>query len=257
MQRFIFVDLDDTLFQTLRKCPEGDPHLEARAFLANNSANSFASTKQQWLWSWISEGFRVVPVTGRDLGSFERVNLPFAEDIVLNHGAVILTPEREVDPEWMQGMLTALPAYYPNFMQLWQALEQFAVHKPEYKLRLVEDFGQLWYGVIKHQQASEASLQQLLIEHILPHPSVQDGSLYWHLNGNNLAVLPKIINKESAVAYLLARYQREYGPVLSFGAGDSLSDAPFLALCDYAILPKGTQLHTQTFCKRSDQQVSG
>lgn len=257
MQRFIFLDLDDTLFQTLRKCPVEDQHLVARAFLANNTANSFATTKQQWLWTWISEGFRVVPVTGRDFGSFERVNLPFAEDIVLNHGAVILTPQRQVDPVWMQGMLTALPEYYEKLMQLWQMLEQFVHQKPEYKLRLVEDFGQLWYGVIKHQQASEASLQQLLVEQILPHPNVQDGSLYWHLNGNNLAVLPKIINKESAVAYLLTRYQREYASVLSFGAGDSLSDAPFLALCDYAILPKGTQLHTQTFGKHNDQQVFG
>jgi len=62
--------------------------------------------------------------------------------------------------------------------------------------------------------------------------------LYWHLNGNNLAILPKVINKESAVGYLLARYREQHAELLTFGAGDSKTDAAFMALCDYAIIPK-------------------
>jgi predicted mannosyl-3-phosphoglycerate phosphatase (HAD superfamily) len=77
---------------------------------------------------------------------------------------------------------------------------------------------------------------------IKSHPYIIDGSLYWHLNGNNLAVLPKIINKESAVSYLIDVYRQQHPELLTFGAGDSKTDAPFMALCDYALIPKNTQL---------------
>ncbi len=87
----------------------------------------------------------------------------------------------------------------------------------------------------------EAALEDLLAM-VKTHPAVQAGSVYWHINGNNLAALPKIIAKEHAVAYLLAKHHQEHGEVLSFGAGDSNTDAPFLALCDYAVVPKNKQL---------------
>ena len=84
--------------------------------------------------------------------------------------------------------------------------------------------------------------KKLLESVIKPHPSIIDGSLYWHINGNNLAVLPKIINKEGAVSYLLAQYKSQYPELLTFGAGDSRTDAAFITLCDYALIPKNTQL---------------
>ncbi|MGZ8946758.1 MAG: hydrolase, partial [Methylococcaceae bacterium] len=99
MQSYIFLDLDDTLFQTLRKCALGadDPNLQVRAFLPDGTPNSFATHKQQWLWHWLAKGFRIVPVTGRDVHAFERVTLPFQEEVILNHGAVILDKQRNID----------------------------------------------------------------------------------------------------------------------------------------------------------------
>jgi predicted mannosyl-3-phosphoglycerate phosphatase (HAD superfamily) len=44
------------------------------------------------------------------------------------------------------------------------------------------------------------------------------------------------------VQYLLDHYRRQHPEILTFGAGDSRTDAPFLALCDYALIPKNTQL---------------
>lgn len=246
MQRYIFVDLDDTLFQTLRKCAAEEQNLAPRAYLHDERANSFATEKQQWLWNWLDAGFRIIPVTGRDFPGFARVSLPFHEEIVLNHGAVILDKQRQVDSGWMAQMQAVLPDYLSKLMPLWAQIEAFANQSIGYKVRLVEDFDMTWYGVVKHADGTEARLKKLLDVIILNHPSIRDSSLYWHLNGNNLAVLPKIINKESAVQYLLARYQQQYGNILSFGAGDSNSDAPFLALCDYALLPKNTQLFNAT-----------
>ena len=244
MQSYIFLDLDDTLFQTLRKCAPGvDDHgLEVRAFLPDGTANSFATQKQQWLWHWLSKGFKIVPVTARDVHAFERVNLPFQEEVVLNHGAVILDKQRKVDPVWQDNIMQTLPMYHQKLLEVWADVERYAALNPGFKPRLVDDFGTLWYGVIKHSDGSEATLKIVLDELIRQHPYVLDGSLYWHLNGNNLALLPKIINKESAVRYLLDRYRQQHPEILTFGAGDSNTDAAFMALCDYALIPKNTQL---------------
>ncbi|MFI3187600.1 MAG: hydrolase [Methylococcaceae bacterium] len=254
MQSYIFLDLDDTLFQTLRKCVPGvnDHALQVRAVLPDGTANSFATHKQQWLWHWLSKGFRIVPVTARDVHAFERVNLPFQEEVVLNHGAVILDKQRKVDPVWMDRIMQSLPEYQQKLLDVWADVELYAQRHPGFKPRLVNDFGITWYGVIKHTDGTEMILKTLLDQLIKPHPHVVDGSLYWHINGNNLALLPKIINKESAVSYLLDIYKQQHPEVLTFGAGDSKTDAPFMALCDYALIPKNTQLYaTLAFAETS------
>ncbi|MSP27722.1 MAG: hydrolase [Methylococcales bacterium] len=244
MQRYIFLDLDDTLFQTKRKCEFGadDPRLQMRATLPDGTPNSFATHKQQWLWDWLSQGFKIVPVTARDVHAFGRCTLPFQEEAVINHGAVILDKQRQVDEVWMARMMQALPIYHEKFFDLWAEIESYCQQQQGFKPRLVNDFSVTWYGYIKHEDRIETTLKKLLDAVIKPHPSILDGSLYWHINGNNLAVLPKIINKEDAVSYLLAQYKREYPDLLTFGAGDSRTDAPFITLCDYALIPKNTQL---------------
>ena len=244
MQSYIFLDLDDTLFQTLRKCALGadDPKLQARAFLPDGTPNSYATHKQQWLWQWLEKGFKIVPVTGRDVHAFERVELPFQEEVVLNHGAVILDKQRTIDSVWMDGMMEALPAYHEKLLEVWTEIEAYCQRNNGFKSRLVIDFDITWYGVVKHIDGTEKTLKKLLDSIIKAHPHILDGSLYWHLNGNNLAVLPKIINKESAVSYLIDSYKQQHPELLTFGAGDSHSDAPFMALCDYALIPKNTQL---------------
>lgn len=244
MQSYIFLDLDDTLFQTLRKCAlDTDPaSLQVRAFLPDGTPNSFATTKQQWLWQWLSQGFKVVPVTARDAGAFARVNLPFKEEVVLNHGAVILDKQRAVDPVWMDSMMQALPGYHDKLLTVWEEVKTYAAQHQGYKLRLVDDFEVTWYGVVKHKDGLESTLRLVLDKVIKPHRYVEDGSLYWHINGNNLALLPKIINKESAVDYLLGQFKQKHPELITFAAGDSKADAPFMELCDYALIPKNTQL---------------
>jgi hypothetical protein len=244
MQNYIFLDLDDTLFQTLRKCERGpdDSTLKVRAYLPDGTPNSYATRKQQWLWQWFAKDFRIVPVTARDAQAFARVDLPFREEAVLNHGAVILDRQGRIDKVWMERMVSAMPSYLEKLQTVWERVTDYVLRETGYKLRLVEDFGRLWYGVVKHQSGSEAPLKLLLDEVIKEHDYLVDGSLYWHLNGNNLAVLPKIINKETAVGYLLDRYRQQHPELLTFGAGDSHTDAAFISLCDYALIPKNTQL---------------
>ena len=143
MQSYIFLDLDDTLFQTLRKCVPGvnDHDLQVRAVLPDGTANSFATQKQQWLWHWLSKGFKIVPVTARDVHAFERVNLPFLEEVVLNHGAVILDKQRKLDPVWQDNLMQTLPEYHQKLLGVWAEVERYAQHHPGFKPRIVNDFG--------------------------------------------------------------------------------------------------------------------
>lgn len=244
MQRYIFLDLDDTLFQTLRKCPEpkDDPRLAVRAFLPDGTPNSFATHKQQWLWDWLAKDFKMIPVTARDFNAFKRVTLGFHEEVILNHGAVILTKQGELDRLWMAMLLAELPRFHAQLLKIWGEITAYTAQDSGYKLRLVNDFGVIWYGVVKHSAGTEAVLQTIIDAVLRNHPDIANGSLYWHLNGNNLAVLPKIINKESAVAYLINRYRQLDPELLTIGAGDSKSDAAFMTLCDYAMIPSQTQL---------------
>ena len=139
-------------------------------------------------------------------------------------------------------MMQALPAYLEKLLDVWSEVEAYCRRYNGFKLRLVNDFDITWYGVIKHVDGTETTLKTLLDSIIKVHPHILDGSLYWHLNGNNLAVLPKIINKESAVSYLIDGYKQQHPELVTFGAGDSNTDAPFMGLCDYALIPKNTQL---------------
>lgn len=244
MHAYIFIDLDDTLFQTLRKLKPGynPAELVARALLADGRENSFATPKQQWLWQWLSRDFKIVPVTARDGGAFQRVLLSFTEEAVLNHGAVILDKHGQVDAEWQQQMQAERAHWQAKLHALWQVILAYCENFPDYKPRLVDDYGETWFAVVKHRSGDEAPLRQLLDDCLLNHPALTDGSFYWHLNSNNLAILPDAIRKERAVAFLLDRYQQQAGEIFSIGAGDSLTDVPFLALCDYALIPSNTQL---------------
>jgi hydroxymethylpyrimidine pyrophosphatase-like HAD family hydrolase len=247
MQHFIFVDLDDTLFQTLRKCggAAANPQengLTPRAFLKNGAPISYSTRKQDHLWQWLVKAGHVIPVTARNYDAYSRVDLRFPADAVLNHGAVIVNEHHRIDLEWQAQMAQLLPPYHHELIDLWGQVQFHAQKDPALQPRLVEDFGVIWYGVVKHADASEAALRALHDTLIIKHEAVACGRLYCHINGNNLAVLPRVVGKAHAVGFLLERYARRYDALLTVGIGDSKTDSPFMALCDYAMIPGNTQL---------------
>lgn len=251
MQHYLFVDLDDTLFQTQRKIPSQQlDNVRPTAYLRNGEVISYATAKQQRLWHGLAQGFRVVPVTARDFHAFHRVDLPFREEAVLNHGGVVLQADRSLDMEWHETLSAKLRGHGDDLQALLDTVLQYRAVSGDSGFRpwLVEDFGVQWYLVVKHDGGDEAALlrlRQYLQGSFAP---VQTGRFYLHDNGNNLAVLPAPVNKADAVAYLQGRYAERHGcELLTVGMGDSLTDAPFMALCDYAMLPRNTQLHRRVF----------
>ncbi|MGR8933812.1 MAG: hydrolase [Gammaproteobacteria bacterium] len=251
MQPYLFADLDDTLFQTRRKLPDCEAgNARPTAYLRNGEAISYATLKQQRLWRMLAQGFRVIPVTARNYDAYSRVDLPFVDEAVLNHGGVILNADRAPDAAWLERTSAAVRTYEDALRRLLDALYSYRAETGDAALkpRLIEDFGVCWYLVVKHAGGDETALERLANDLLLNDSHVLSGKFYLHGNGNNLAVLPRSVNKADAVAYLRQRFtERHDCALLTVGMGDSLTDAPFMALCDYALIPNNTQLHRHIF----------
>lgn len=243
MKKFLFVDLDDTLFHSVGKC-DADDELQAAAFLKDGSACSFTNARQRAFIAWTQEGMTLIPTTARNLNAYKRVDLPFHHYAVLNYGGVILTPDGTTDQAWMQIMQTDMHSALRGLREIMSVMDDYAKSAGlGGRARLIEDFDIPFYVVMKDPEKVASHLEQVERNAVTPWLLSAAGSDFFvHRNGNNLAILPKALNKARAVAHLHDRLRAEYGPIMTFGMGDSTSDARFMAACDYAIVPKGSQL---------------
>ena len=93
MRILTFLDLDDTIFQTERKCPPG-ASLEVGAVNRAGEPLSFMTPAQKTLLTWLLSTTMVIPTTGRDAAALSRVRLPsgcrFSRGAIVNHGGTIL-----------------------------------------------------------------------------------------------------------------------------------------------------------------------
>ena len=67
-----------------------------------------------------------------------------------------------------------------------------------------------------------------------------------HYNGNNLALTVRGAQKHDAVRRVGAELERD-GPIVTIGAGDSLTDISFLRVCDFALVPRDSQIQMETW----------
>ena len=249
MKKFLFADLDDTLFQTLEKCAAlaSPDALEPAAYYADGSICSYTTPAQRAFFSFASEGMTVIPTTARSLDSFERVSLGFTSYVLLNFGGVILQPDGAIDRDWQGRMHALMTAALPGLQDLARRIDAWA-EATGYagRTRMVEDAGTPFFIVVKDPKKVTANLE--IIEREVVRPWIADGNDGYcvHRNGNNLAILPGSLDKANAVAYVTERLRREHGEIITFGMGDSRSDARFMTDCDYAIIPRRTQLSSLT-----------
>ena len=240
--KFLFADLDDTLFQSLEKCHTSDG-LEPAAFLKDGAPISYTSATQRAFLAFAQDGMTVIPATARNRDAFSRVALPFSSYAVLNYGGMVLTPDGAIDSAWRGQMQDAMHAALPGLQELSRLLDDYA-EKTGFggRTRLIEDSGTPFYLVLKDPQKRAETLAPFELEVARAWLHDGDKPYYLHRNGNNFAVLPNALNKAHAVRYVIDQLRREHGDILTFGMGDSRADAAFMAACDYAIIPSRTQL---------------
>ena len=234
MTPVILTDLDDTLFQTLPKCPPGIDGLRQMSSLLDGRPSGFATPMQQHFLRWLETG-TVIPVTARGRDVLARVDVGQAPAICSN-GGCILGDDGAIDRDWHDRLATEARRGAP-VEAVYHALTG-ALCTDRFRHWAVEENGLTLYIVVKSnaQDAGElAVLEQELA------PQVPTG---WrcHRNGNNLAYLPPWLSKRHAARYLIdqIRAARPDQPII--GIGDSVSDVGFMDLCDFAAVPTRTQL---------------
>ena len=240
MRAIALVDLDDTLFQTLRKCPADVPpeRLVPIGFASDGSPLSYATPRQLSLIDWLAETSWLVPVTARSREALMRARIPFTA-AVCAHGGVIIGEDGEVDQGWHRHAAAQSAAVQAELETLrGQVAAEAERRRAGLRVRVLNEGELGLYVLAKHEEADEAALNATI-----------DAALHavppgWtvHRNGNNVALMPPWLGKQHAVAALLPRLRARHPDAPVIGIGDSLTDAPYMAICDFAMMPKGSQL---------------
>lgn len=246
MKKFLFVDLDDTLFQTPGKCLK-DEDLHPAAYLKDGAACSFTTSRQRAFFELMHREMTLIPTTARNRDALSRVDLPFSSYAIIDYGGVVLEPGGAVDTVWFETMRMDMEQALTGLREAMQVIDGYAESAGlKGRARLIEDCSTPFYIVVKDPEKKAEHLEQMECEAIAPWLATAGKDFFIHRNGNNLAVLPKTLNKARAVEYLRKRLEAEHGEIMTLGMGDSGSDARFMAACDYAIVPSGSQLAALT-----------
>lgn len=247
MKKFLFVDLDDTLFQTPGKCA-GETDLHPVAYYQDGLVCSFSTPRQRAFFELMDRETTLIPATARDHDGFNRVNLAFSSHAIIDFGGIVLTPGGTPDGDWLDLMRAEMALAFDGLKESMDVMDRYSARAGfKGRARLIEDHATPFFVVIKDPDKQTDRLALMEREALQDWLGSETGQhFYLHRNGNNLAVLPKTLNKARAVRYLQQQLRAEHGEIMTLGMGDSQSDARFMAACDYAIVPSGTQLAALT-----------
>lgn len=235
----VFLDLDDTLFQTVAKM-SGVPTRYPASHDVLGVVSGYQSEAQKTLLQWLRRDCDLVPVTARSVEAFGRVALEFSGGAICAHGGVILRPNRDIDPHWQRAMAEQLRPFHSRLPRLCDAaLRAGAQLGISLRGWVLEEEGQRHCVVIKHNAGSDAQLVSL--RDTLLTAGLLEG-MYTHLNGNNLALIPQGVSKRAAVEHYLAQDRAVQGNRLVLGIGDSVTDLGFMGLCHFWATPSGSQI---------------
>lgn len=239
MRKIIYLtDLDDTLFTSQRKVtgPVGAP-----VTTANNGHHSYMSAAQEALLDMMRGSGEVIPVTARSSDAFARVHLDFGtRRAILANGAVVLNAQGAPDPVWLEHTSGIGRAAEGQMAEMRGTIAE--EYGDSVRSWIVEEYGAPVYLCAKMNledperiSDSLAEMLSLLIERF------DLSGFQHHVNGNNLSLTPIGISKRAACEYLISQLDDRSGTLL-VGAGDSLTDLPFMGHCDFMLIPSGSQI---------------
>lgn len=232
-------DLDDTLFRSLSKHP--DPAGLSRVTTATNGHHGHMNAAQRGLFSALRATGAVIPVTARSSEAFARVHLEFGTGrAVLANGAVIRDEAGRLDPEWHARTARITSQFKPLLSEMSALIcSEFG---PSARSWVVEEEGVPVYFCVKmNAQGAGAVRDGIFAARELLTANLDLSDMWGHVNGNNLSFTPFGISKRDACVHLIERLGDRGGAPL-IGLGDSLTDLPFMGLCDFMMIPTGSQI---------------
>ncbi|PKG24037.1 hypothetical protein [Niallia nealsonii] len=197
----------------------------------NNEDVSFMTKDSFFLLQEIAKECLFVPVTTRTYEQYKRVFI-FGKEIpvdysVTNNGSHIYY-RGELIKEWKTKVLFRLEEECIKKELLLEQLEKFNVKGT---LKIADD---LFFYYILNQELSTDEKNRM---------TEMAKAVGWKvsLQGKKLYFMPLPICKGEAIKYI----QKREGITTVFGAGDSILDAPFLAVCDSPFIPRHGEIALQ------------
>ncbi|WP_045411871.1 hypothetical protein [Vibrio owensii] len=240
-----FVDLDDNLFQTSRKINKFYKNECTIAALDRQyKPRSFFTLKQSNYLQWLLVNSEVIPVTARGTEEISRVAVNFMSWKIITHGAVIQKPCGEIDYGWQEIITTQLHPYQIILHKMQEELTKlFEVSNVNAWARINYEYnGVAVFLAAKH--SNNKCVKELYDVVDKFNTKYRFNGFYMHRNDNNIALIPRCIEKGIAVKYLLKKLKTEELGVPVVGLGDSISDHKFLRQCDWFGMPKKGQITT-------------
>jgi hydroxymethylpyrimidine pyrophosphatase-like HAD family hydrolase len=232
-------DLDDTLFRSLAKQP--NPAGLSRVTTATNGHHSHMNNKQRSLFAALRATGTVIPVTARSSEAFERVHLDFGTGrAILSNGAVIRDETGVPDPDWSEQTARIGRSCDPLFSEM-SALIQASFGAAARCWTVTEEGASVYFCVKMNATEAKAVQTGISTAHELLTESLDLSALWGHINGNYLSFTPIGISKRDACTYLIDQLG-DRGEISLIGLGDSLTDLPFMGLCDFMMIPSGSQI---------------
>lgn len=234
---FLFTDLDDTLWQTKRKIENF--HEDLKQVTTSPTNPSFMKEEQEVF----SELFlnhpnvSVIPITARELNQYKRTFLYDDKRVKLAviyfAGAILY--ENKIDTTWQKIINDKYTKLNKELSTLKnQIREKIEVNWEDFKFRDMDGF----YLNIKYRDRTTYKEPIKEVFESLLDMEIDGFSI--NSNDNNIAIIPKFLNKEMAIEYIVDKYK----PKLTLGAGDSLSDFAFMQKSHYIITPNNSQIVT-------------
>jgi hypothetical protein len=161
---------------------------------------------------------------------------------VLLHGAVVVNPDGEEDPAWRRLTAETLAQRADALTLAFQAAQHIGqLGQLGTEAELVERAGRPLLVRVNHPHDLDYALDAAALTwQTWLEEGPFRGDLRLMREGDLLTMLPREINPESAVNYVLSQLEGE--AELTIGVSASQNDATFLSLCDFAMIPGGGPL---------------
>ncbi|UUZ56587.1 hypothetical protein LP419_16655 [Massilia sp. H-1] len=202
----------------------------------------YTTEGQRAFLAFAQDGMTMIPATARNLNAFQRVDLPFDSWAVLDYGGIVLQPGGVLDQHWLDHMRAAMQAALPGLRELaalidaWAERTGFAMRAPDRRLRHAVLPGR--QGRRQDRRAPRTdrargggAVDRRRRARLLHSPQRQQPG--------DPAECPEQVARGGLCHAAAARAARRHSHLRH--RRQPLGRA-FMAACDYAIVPRGTQL---------------